>query len=265
MKQLLILSLSAFALFFSSCSNDDFYDEIDQITRNYSESLTTSACFAKVRPADAYWYPYIPGTDEWKKLHSYKTMDEIYKICAVPKSKIRNMSTDGLLQTLFDYPYKDDYLYVSTGHEFEGFQAELKKGTMSSMYDELKSRGDRVESLLVYYRSLDLDHYENWRSGMVFYFMNLLFSLDSFCENMNQAQKKEVIKISLKKNEPYELDYTVVFLHARMMKSAKYAPFVKELERSKELKDFVDGKGFVIEILGFEEFIEKHTADFIKE
>ncbi len=50
---------------------------------------------------EAYVYPVLPGTDEWKAL---KDMSEKVAACDVPVTVLQNMTTEALAETVLTYP-----------------------------------------------------------------------------------------------------------------------------------------------------------------
>ena len=55
--------------------------------------------------ADLYDFPIKPGTEEWKAMVSH---DEMLKACQVPELVLQKMSTEGLVETVLNYPLYGD-------------------------------------------------------------------------------------------------------------------------------------------------------------
>ena len=48
-----------------------------------------------------YEYPIQPGTDEWKK---FTTVAQMVEVCQIPEKKLKNMTTEALVETVLNYP-----------------------------------------------------------------------------------------------------------------------------------------------------------------
>ena len=80
--------------------------------------LSLLACSSKANNSaitDAYEYPVKPGTDAWR---AFTTHEEMLKACQIPESTLHAMSTEGLVETVLNYPLFNDvlaYEFSSTG------------------------------------------------------------------------------------------------------------------------------------------------------
>lgn len=96
---------------------------------------------------DVYDFPVKPGSLEWQKFTSKKEKDDA---CQVPKTLLKNLTTEALTKTCLDYPlFENLYFFndLQTGFNtlkssFNGFQ-------------ELLSRADAGKELLKIYNSMD--------------------------------------------------------------------------------------------------------------
>lgn len=102
---------------------------IDNIKIDYSDKV-------------AYTYPIVPGTDEW---NSFLTRGEMLKACQIPEEKLKNMSTEALLETVLMYPLISDYFYFNSLSEayhnmnasFNGLRELVsRKDVMSTIIEE---------------------------------------------------------------------------------------------------------------------------------
>lgn len=103
------------------------------------------------RPADAYDYPYVPGTPEWEKLN---TGEERQKACLLPDAILPGQSTQGLIQAIWEYPLLLDFFIFSSS---TGLQKVFATGFIpqSNMYKELLTRKDMTDCLTERYRRVD--------------------------------------------------------------------------------------------------------------
>jgi hypothetical protein len=112
-----------------------------------NESFASPSGSSDDKSGDAYKYPVLPGTPDWKALN---TQAEKLKVCQVPVELLRQMSTEGLVQTVLDYPL----LGNMTGWNSlqEGFE---KIAAGFNGISELFSRKDAGHMLLTRYRTMD--------------------------------------------------------------------------------------------------------------
>lgn len=89
-----------------------------------------------------YEYPYIPGTQEWINLGSTKARREASQ---VPDEVLEHMTTDALLLTVLDYPFRAD-MYAFNTIEM-GYDA-LKK--QCNGLREFENRPDYLDVLSQY-------------------------------------------------------------------------------------------------------------------
>lgn len=92
---------------------------------------------------EAYEYPVLPGTDEWKEL---RTQVDKIAVCQIPEEILTNMTTEALLETVLNYPLKSNmYMYdnLSIGYD--------KLKNQFNGLKELESREDAIEVLSNYY------------------------------------------------------------------------------------------------------------------
>ena len=53
-----------------------------------------------LKPTDTYDYPVKPGTEEWQAFTSHA---EMLEACQIPEAILRDMTTEGLVETALDY------------------------------------------------------------------------------------------------------------------------------------------------------------------
>lgn len=97
--------------------------------------------------SDVYNFPIKPGTEEWSKLKSY---DERLNAYNVPENILKEMSTDGLIETCLNYP---EFRLVMTRNSIqEGYNHVKSK---FNGFRELENRPDAGVKLLDKYKQLD--------------------------------------------------------------------------------------------------------------
>lgn len=110
-------------------------------------SALLSACANSTEQIDSYtittpyFYPVIPGTDEWNSL----SMDERIALSHVDESVVKNMTTDAVLITTLNYPFIVNIF--AYGKVNEGINAV--KGYCSPLAELLK-RDDALQVISSY-------------------------------------------------------------------------------------------------------------------
>jgi hypothetical protein len=69
-------------------------------------------CMNMPRPADSYNYPVWLGMEEWAQ---FKTGQEMTDACQVPEDILKTMSTQAVIQVIWEYPFLTGLL-----HRFQG-------------------------------------------------------------------------------------------------------------------------------------------------
>jgi len=60
------------------------------------------------RPTDSWNYPVYPGMDEWAK---FESSQEMVDACQVPEKRLKKMSTQAVIQALWEYPFFTEPLH----------------------------------------------------------------------------------------------------------------------------------------------------------
>lgn len=153
--------------------------------------------------SDTYHYPILPGTDEWKELSS---LAEKVEVCQIPKNKLKTISTEGLLETLLNYPLILDYIF------FENMQNGFNRiKTENNGFSELYSRKNIFKIITERYELMSLDCEENlyppFISGsaapieVALPTFEFFISQDEFLNNLNENQQYQVFELVLEKHE----------------------------------------------------------------
>lgn len=96
------------------------------------------------RPADTYKYPVVPvqGNEKWNALYSEGGWDAVDKANQIPESTLASMSTEGVFQSIIDFPGFVDRVYLT---ESTYLQAFLDTKDKCNAYSELLKRDDVAE------------------------------------------------------------------------------------------------------------------------
>jgi hypothetical protein len=189
-------------------------------------------CLEKNGQSDAYLYPIVPGSEEWKKLSSHNAMVEV---CQVPENTLKNMCTFGLIETYYNYPL----MFVVTAFD------NTKEG-MAQMFEEfnaaheLLNRTDSPSRLLEEYVRLDpndndttLSPVEQGAFHFKFSYMEFTLSYDPILNNLSKEQKSQLLVEALEKlNSKMKLfpsDWhlmTSMLLITNILDELNYEPFL---------------------------------------
>lgn len=222
-------------LFLFSC------EENAEINNPYITKSVDFSCISIPVPEDAYMYPIVPGTDEWVGLHK-KGMDEVLKACQVPEDTLRKLSTQAVIQAFFDYPFVMD-MYASSSSLLNGFKQSCE---FNSAYPELLKRKDAGTCLLDRYLLLNPTGCNG--ATLVAGLYEMLLAQSVFYSQLNAEKKKELVKaalVKIKKREDYDSllahhNQTTCLLIGRIMISAGFPPFTKEVANNKELAQYLE-------------------------
>jgi hypothetical protein len=103
--------------------------------------------------SDTYIYPVRPGTDEWKQLNSLVKKVEA---CQIPEAKLKSISTEGLLETLLNYPLILDY--GAFNQQQDGFERIKSE---NNGFEALYGRGDFLDVIVERYDLMSLNCEKN--------------------------------------------------------------------------------------------------------
>ncbi|MCP4760985.1 MAG: hypothetical protein GY870_04330 [archaeon] len=232
MKYKLILFM--FLLVFFSCEKDK---------KEYK-------CYI-AKAADAYEYLVKPGTTEWEQLNSTQ---EMIDACQISFEILDNMSTEGLIESILNYPLYAD-LYLSNINVQAGFDAVSKNFNGIQI---LLQRKDAAIKLLERYRKMHPSCKENnWPSlvepgrnnGYSFSFIEIIIAQYDILNQIIQANEYEIVmqEILIKDKQKVEFDYSVagkqhsVLILGRIMYLCNYTPFMEEYNSNHYVKIFIDG------------------------
>ncbi|GHT58233.1 hypothetical protein AGMMS50239_02410 [Bacteroidia bacterium] len=195
------------------------------------------------RPADSYNYPVYPGMEEWAQ---FKTVWEMVNACQVPEDILKTMSTQAVIQAIWEYPFLFDIL-----HRFE-YQSDFE-GTFlkNNAYNELIKRTDAGTALLERMLALDPVKWGPWFGPKAF---EVLTSQAVFLSQLDDDAKKKLIKVTLKNDElrqkkgsNYPFRELTWILIGRTLVSANYPPFMEEYMKDEQMKLFLEARSYIYE------------------
>jgi hypothetical protein len=185
--------------------------------------------------SDTYEYPIVPGMDEWADL---KSLSEMVQACQIPNSKLKSISTEGLLETLLTYPLILDYGAFNFGQDgFERIKSE------NNGFDELYGRTDFVNVITERYKLMSLNcdknYYPPFASGLEtpiqisFQTIEFFILQDELLNEINSNQRMEILETVLEKLQAKK-DYGIskndnlvsYAILGKIMIKENYSPFV---------------------------------------
>lgn len=206
--------------------------------------IVFSACSKQqAQEIDAYDFPVKPGTEQWAKFTSY---NEMLEACQVPEYILKNMSTEGLVITVINYPLVFNYYAYNT--QQRGIE------TMTANFNglsELMIREDSCTELFKIYKEIsdedseELTDIQKGNNKLILSYIEGIMSQD---EIINKFSEDEIYKLIKETNNRYEKQNSTskLWLMCRALESVKYEPFIKAVEDNKLLYDFLEN-GFVVD------------------
>ena len=205
-------------LVFCQCTEDK------KIEQDYGLTILPGACFPEVK--DKYVYPIVPGMIEWQQLES---IDAAYKLCQLPDSVLKSISTPGLIDALIHAPlFTGWFLLSSSGSVVLSWHW---------LYDQFNSAGelfkrkDVGEALIAYYKLTCFDcidtpigiygEYERMMG------LEILFTRQEIMDKIRHDKKKEAVSILLTKYYQRPEYGNEIFPIVFLMYSDEYEPIMK--------------------------------------
>lgn len=208
------------------------------------------------RPADTYKYPVVPvlGNEKWNTLYSEGGWDAVDKANQIPESILTSMSTEGVFQSIIDFPGFVDRVYLT---ESTYLQAFLETKDKCNAYSELLKRDDAAEVVC--------DRYEKFVSRVkigeggiveynnpVGYFMEPLvgqiISQKEVYSKFDDSELKRIVdrivvrfvfEAGASSSGLHTIANMELFL-ARVMCYKGYEPFINVVEQNDDLKTFIE-------------------------
>jgi hypothetical protein len=244
MKLINLILSCVLCLSFITCNNENRQvpDDDGQSDFAYENFITDLlVCMNMPRPADSYDYPVYPGMEEWA---SFKTGKEMQNACQIPVEVLRNMSTQAVIQAIWEYPLLTDVI-----HRYE-YQLDFESVFESNnAYMELMQRQDAGIMLLERLQWMD-PLYSNRLSAP--YVLEILMSQKVFLMQLENNGRKKIIEAALKNDDlrkhnesVYSFRSTAWLLIGRTLFAYSYAPFLQEIDRNQRLKSFLEDRMYV--------------------
>ncbi|MDR3226687.1 MAG: hypothetical protein LBT56_03340, partial [Prevotellaceae bacterium] len=120
-----------------SCEKNDITTESEF---KYEHLITAKLeCMNMPRPSDSYNYPVYPGMPEWAE---FETVEEMVEACQIPENTLKKMSTQAVIQAIWEYPFAFDVL------QRYQYQFDFRMFLENNAYNELTKRTDAGMALL---------------------------------------------------------------------------------------------------------------------
>ena len=200
--------------------------------------------------AGAYEYPVKPGTDAWR---AFTTHEEMLKACQIPESTLRAISTEGLVETVLNYPlYNDVLAYNSPQQGFDAISSEFN-GIM-----ELLNRKDAGIVLLAKFKAADptaigKDWTDLQKGSYIFNLIDIetLLAQQAIIGNLGDAQYPDLVRECLVKinterqSEMYGgmSKESCLWVITRVLQYVTYEPFIQKVAADRSYQEFV-ARGF---------------------
>jgi hypothetical protein len=204
------------------------------------------AC-ATLETADSFQYPIQPKTLEWNTLRS---LQQRVDACQIPDNILAEMSTEGLLATLLNYPLiMDMYAWNFVQHGFNRIKNEQKG------FAELYSRSDLFSVALERYEKMSVDCHGSYPpfiqgegppTPLAFATFEMVLLQDEFLDILNEDQTLQLFKnifykLEEKNIQPDEssskwVSYAIL---GKIMLKSNYAPFLNLRAREEFLESFI--------------------------
>jgi hypothetical protein len=256
----IILSLVLLFAITGGCSKDE-----NEYPFSYEEFILPQLQGMNMpRPADSWNYPVYPGMPGWAQ---FKTGQEMVDACQVPEKRLKTMSTQAVIQAIWEYP-----LIWEPLHRFT-YQVDFESTFLkNNAYKELIKRIDAGKSLLE--RLVLVEPFMPEARDMPHAF-ELLISQNVFLSRLNDKERKTIVEITLKNDSVRQHEPTTgdIFrgvsglLMGRTMLNAAYLPFIEETGKNEQLETFLKTSSYLAFIEETEEFMQRiifHGKNFIK-
>ncbi len=241
MKNNTVIQLLIFlsAILFSGCKKDVIDNEVC-----CAKNLRLLNSYMNMqRPSDSYNYPICPCMKSWKELIS--NSDKI-KACEIPPETLKNISTQAVIQALWEYPFFTDFLILVSEAGTRDLQKDMTNSiSKNNAYKELLLRKDAGISLLERYKLVNPIAKEHRYHPL---FLELLLTQTEFLQQLTNKEKKRLITTVLNKNkqriasgmsENINIESVSSLLITRTMQSATYTPFITDINNNGKFKRYI--------------------------
>ncbi|MGP1436425.1 MAG: hypothetical protein ACTTKN_07335 [Phocaeicola sp.] len=243
MKKYLIWGM-LLSLLMGSCGKseeepiDDSFYKIPEI--DYQTFINSSEQTRIPRPSDTYLYKSIPTERYWRNI-SKEDWQGYDRSNAIPDKVLKSMSTEGLIQSFFDFPGEVTRVYYTETTYLEPYQALLD---VNKAYSELIKRKDAGTCMLEIYQKC------NFTSGVGTLLMPVVeqlladkniyakFSSDEIASLLDKGLEcADFVPLS---SSSFIVGAVNTFLFmGRILQYVQYRPFLCEIEKNKDLSLFL--------------------------
>lgn len=152
---------------------------------------------------DAYVFPVYEGEEA-------QGYDDIVKFLQIPEDVLKNMSTEGLIETCLSYPLFATSMYSNNTSPYVGFKKAIKE---FNGLNELVKREDSGKKLLEVYRSVDID--EAVKSSDLYIlrmrYLDYLISDEAILKTLSKKERSDLKELCIEniilKNEKYPNEF----------------------------------------------------------
>ena len=244
MKKYLIWGI-LLSLLMGSCGKseeepiDDSFYKIPEI--DYQTFISSSEQTRIPRPSDTYLYKSIPTERYWRNI-SKEDWQGYDRSNAIPDKVLKSMSTEGLIQSFFDFPGEVTRVYYTETTYLEPYQALLD---VNKAYSELIKRKDAGTCMLKIYQECNFNG-----SGVGTLLMPVVeqlladkniyakFSSDEIASLLDKGLERVEFVGSSSSSFIVRAVNTFLFM-GRILQYVQYRPFLREIEKNKDLSLFL--------------------------
>lgn len=244
-----------FCFLFASCGNDMLL---------FDELFPDNAAYMNMqRPRGSYNYPVYPGTKKWT---SFTTGQEMVDACQIPVKTLHKMSTQAVIQAIWEYPLLGDFFVFHGGTYQSTFENMFSS---NNAYMEFCKRADAGVNLLERYVLVDpLTPMPRLASQI----LEILISQPVFLAQLSKTERKTLVETAFIKDDLRQKNlehnssarfnkHTTFLLISRVMVASNYIPYFNAVTSSEDLKAYNDGwdlYGFGFSYMG--DYLDNHIA-----
>jgi len=174
---------------------------------------------------------YPPDVYDFNTLRdiNYLSNKEKIEYFQLPKTYLKNSSTEGLIETCLNYPLLNTLSNKSYKSLYESFNG----------YYELKERAELPEKLLEVYRKTTYSSYSKLSTNYKLTVFNYFLSLDEIINLFNIEESMQLLEYAINKpNYPESKEYLI----AKILLELEYAEMFNLLQDNDKIKQFVESK-----------------------
>lgn len=201
--------------------------------------------FVSLAQEKATWdYPIKPGSEKWK---SFQSSSEMVEACQIPKDILHVLSTDDLVILCLKYPMFLDIHFANNIQDGLDIIIPSFNG-----FVELYNRKDCADVLIgKYLKETPCDvKLKKGNNTLRLFYLELLISQECIITQLNEKQRKELLKESLKKvNKKREMEHSHYYALSSaliMSRLLNYSNAKNKITSEKRLDKF-NQKGILID------------------